>query len=279
MIFLLYFDVYFIGKQPWRINQDMHEIITMAWEHKLTIAELPTQENFPLPKREDHVPIKKQLTESIIETTPNISTTNKNITIEVVNEKVPKPIDHEKVYQEILTRVKVKNAELHSLRCDFKLKLFVAEKFKDDVIYFPWNLDFRGRAYPIPPNLSHLGSDLCRGLLYFDCAKPLGVTGFFWLKVHLANLYGNNKISLPEREAWVHENMENVIDCVKNPLYGSLWWSKADEPFHALAACIEIVKAIESGDPTTYHSRLAVHQDGSCNGLQHYAALGRDALG
>jgi DNA-directed RNA polymerase len=28
-----------------------------------------------------------------------------------------------------------------------------------------------------------------------------------------------------------------------------------------------------------YVCNLPVHQDGSCNGLQHYAALGRDALG
>eukprot|EP00961_Rhodomonas_salina_P118328 1592539-Rhodomonas_salina.1 len=31
--------------------------------------------------------------------------------------------------------------------------------------YFAHNLDFRGRAYPIPPHLNHLGSDICRGLL------------------------------------------------------------------------------------------------------------------
>ena len=34
-----------------------------------------------------------------------------------------------------------------------------------------------------------------------------------------------------------------------------------------------------AGDVTTYCSRLPVHQDGSCNGLQHYAALGRDLMG
>ena len=31
--------------------------------------------------------------------------------------------------------------------------------------------------------------------------------------------------------------------------------------------------------PTTYASRLPIHQDGTCNGLQHYAALGGDQLG
>ena len=29
--------------------------------------------------------------------------------------------------------------------------------------------------------------------------------------------------------------------------------------------------------PADYLCALPVHQDGSCNGLQHYAALGRDA--
>jgi DNA-directed RNA polymerase len=28
--------------------------------------------------------------------------------------------------------------------------------------YFPHNLDFRGRAYPIPPHLNHMGSDMSR---------------------------------------------------------------------------------------------------------------------
>lgn len=37
--------------------------------------------------------------------------------------------------------------------------------------------------------------------------------------------------------------------------------------------------ALASGDPATFRSRLPVQMDGSCNGLQHYAALSRDAPG
>ena len=59
----------------------------------------------------------------------------------------------------------MKNADLHSLRCDMQLKLWVAKQFISDRIFFPSNIDFRGRAYPIPPNLNHLGSDLCRGAI------------------------------------------------------------------------------------------------------------------
>jgi DNA-directed RNA polymerase len=51
--------------------------------------------------------------------------------------------------------------------------------------YFPHNLDFRGRAYPIPPHLNHLGSDICRSLLTFADKKPLGKHGLYWLKVAL----------------------------------------------------------------------------------------------
>jgi DNA-directed RNA polymerase len=42
---------------------------------------------------------------------------------------------------------------------------------------------------------------------------------------------------------------------------------------------MEIKAAIESGDPENYVCHFPVHQDGSCNGLQHYAALGRDEAG
>lgn len=37
--------------------------------------------------------------------------------------------------------------------------------------------------------------------------------------------------------------------------------------------------AINSGDPENFNCHFPVHQDGSCNGLQHYAALGRDLAG
>lgn len=36
---------------------------------------------------------------------------------------------------------------------------------------------------------------------------------------------------------------------------------------------------MRSPDPTAYLSSLPVHQDGTCNGMQHYAALGGDSQG
>jgi DNA-directed RNA polymerase len=42
---------------------------------------------------------------------------------------------------------------------------------------------------------------------------------------------------------------------------------------------MELRAALESEDPHAYLSTLPVHQDGTCNGLQHYAALGGDGQG
>jgi DNA-directed RNA polymerase len=218
-------------------------------------------------------------------------------------------------------RARKKNTELHSLRCDMEYKLAIAREFgREERFFFPHNVDFRGRAYPMHPHLNHLGSDLCRGLLHFADARPLGPNGLRWLYVQAANLWGQgvDKLPLEGRVKWVEDNLGAVLDNAADPfrrppgaappppdlaaagaaaapdagheLLSSLagapagdrhtpYWHRADAPFQFLATCLDIGAALASGDPASYRSRLPVHQDGSCNGLQHYAALGRDLTG
>ncbi|CAM8991262.1 unnamed protein product [Rhodiola kirilowii] len=174
------------------------------------------------------------------------------------------------------------NMERHSQRCDIELKLAVARKMKDEEgFYFPHNLDFRGRAYPLHPHLNHLGSDLCRGILEFGEGRPLGNSGLRWLKIHLANLFagGVDKLSFEGRIAFTEGHIDDIFDSADRPLEGNRWWLKAEDPFQCLAVCINLAEAVRSSSPETYVSHIPVHQDGSCNGLQHYAALGRDKLG
>lgn len=83
-------------------------------------------------------------------------------------------------------------------------------------------MDFRGRAYPIPPHLNHIGNDLCRGLLLFSKSKPLGEAGLRWLRIHLANVYGFDKASFAEREAFAIEHEADMRDSVRDPLGVSL---------------------------------------------------------
>lgn len=86
----------------------------------------------------------------------------------------------------------------HSLRSDFNLKLNIARSFGTlDRFYYPHNLDFRGRVYPVPPHLNHIGNDLSRGLLTFADGRKLGKSGLKWLKIHCANLMGKDKATLP----------------------------------------------------------------------------------
>lgn len=50
-------------------------------------------------------------------------------------------------------------------------------------------MDFRGRVYPCPPHLNHLGSDMARSLLCFAKGEPLGFNGLNWLKVSLELIF------------------------------------------------------------------------------------------
>jgi DNA-directed RNA polymerase len=162
----------------------------------------------------------------------------------------------------------------------------------------PHNVDFRGRAYPVPPHLNHIGDDLSRGLLLFAEARPLGKTGLRWLKIHLANVFGYDKASFDEREQFVDERLDKIKDSAEKPLdvrlhfafesthaymlsllQGDKWWQKADDPWQCLSTCMELNAAMNSPTPALFESRLPVHQDGTCNGLQHYAALGGDEAG
>ena len=78
---------------------------------------------------------------------------------------------------------------------------------------------------------------------------------------------------------FVEEHLADIRDSAEHPLDGQRWWTKADDPWQCLATCMELRDALESPDPEAYECPLPVHQDGTCNGLQHYAALGGDAQG
>ncbi|XP_046956723.1 DNA-directed RNA polymerase, mitochondrial isoform X1 [Lynx rufus] len=170
--------------------------------------------------------------------------------------------------------------EMHSLRSDALYRLSLAQHLRHCVFWLPHNMDFRGRTYPCPPHFNHLGSDLARALLEFAQGRPLGPRGLDWLKIHLVNLTGLKKREpLRARLVFADEVMEDILDSADRPMTGRKWWMEVEEPWQALACCMEIARAVRAPDPAAYISHFPVHQDGSCNGLQHYAALGRDSIG
>ncbi|XP_068836754.1 DNA-directed RNA polymerase, mitochondrial isoform X12 [Capricornis sumatraensis] len=189
------------------------------------------------------------------------------------------PADKAEMRRELARRLKVAR-EMQSLRADALYRLSLAQHLRNHVFWLPHNMDFRGRTYPCSPHFNHLGSDLARALLEFAQGRPLGPHGLDWLKIHLVNLTGLKKReSLQTRRDYADAVMEDILDSAERPMTGRKWWMEADEPWQTLACCMEIARVVHSPDPTTYISHFPVHQDGSCNGLQHYAALGRDSTG
>ncbi|KAL2896218.1 DNA-directed RNA polymerase 2 chloroplastic/mitochondrial [Bienertia sinuspersici] len=236
-----------LGNTKWRVNKKVLNIVDRIWANGGCLADLVDQYDVLLPEKPD------------TEDEPQLQK-----------------------WKWQVRAVKKENRERHSQRCDVELKLAVARRMKDEEgFFYPHNVDFRGRAYPMHPYLNHLGSDMCRGILEFAEGRALGKSGLYWLKIHLANLYagGVDKLSLEGRITFTENHLDDIFDSADKPLEGRRWWLEAEDPFQCLAACIDLAEALRSPFPEEFISHIPVHQDGSCNGLQHYAALGRDKLG
>lgn len=52
----------------------------------------------------------------------------------------------------------------------------------------------------------------------FDKGKELGESGLKWLKIHLANIAGNDKASFSERVKFVEDHYDDIYDSADNPL-------------------------------------------------------------
>ncbi|CDJ28629.1 LOW QUALITY PROTEIN: uncharacterized protein EMH_0001870 [Eimeria mitis] len=256
-----------LGSVPWQINKELLHVLQAAWAAGESLGKMPSRNSVPiddlLQQHEAQQQQQQQQQQGGTTTTSSASTSSSS-------EKRSLLMRH-LMQQE--TRMK-------SERPSFLLKLETAENFAvSSALYFPHNIDFRGRCYPLPPHLNHMGDDVSRALLRFARSKPLGDSGWRWLRIHLANLFGHNKVSFEDRRRWTDTRMEQILAAAEEPLQHKQFWGAADEPWQALAAILEIAAAVRSGDPPAFYSKLPVHLDGTCNGLQHYAALNRDLRG
>ncbi|ORY52388.1 DNA/RNA polymerase [Rhizoclosmatium globosum] len=119
-----------------------------------------------------------------------------------------------------------------SQRCDFL----------GQTIYFPHNVDFRGRAYPIPAHLNHM--------------EAVGRTRLEMAQIQVANLMGNNKISFDERAKYAEDHIDDIMDSADKPLEGKRWWLTAEDPWQMLATCFELTEALRSPNPLEYALEL-----------------------
>lgn len=158
-------------------------------------------------------------------------------------------------------------------------KLEQARKFKHfDALYYPHNADFRGRLYPLVSGINPQSDGLGKSLLHFAYGVPLGSDGVKWLKVHLANCNGQDKLSLEDRVKWADDNQISILMVAEDPLNHRSMWEETDSPWQYLAACLEYSKYIKSGEGEEFLSTLAISFDGTNNGTQHLAAFAHDEI-
>lgn len=241
---VLYSAVNAIQATPWRINTAVLDVLRVLWDAGRGVDTLPARLDTPLPPK------------------PHDIATNKPAC---------------KEWSRAASKVYEHNAKLQSKRISLCKMLYIAEKFsKEEAIYFPHQLDFRGRLYAVPSYLTPQGDDVAKGLLTFAGGKPIGVQGVWWLKIHLANTFGVDKCSLEGRVQWTDDHLHQILATAHDPLR-DLWWHDADKPWQFLAACLEFRGYTLEG--VTYSSTLPVSVDGTCNGLQNFSAMLRDEVG
>jgi len=167
-------------------------------------------------------------------------------------------------------RVKTSGTHDHTLKRQVEL----ANKFVDfEEIFFPHSCDFRSRIYPLVPVLNPQSDDLGKALLHFAHGVPIGEHGDRWLKIHMANSYGNDKVSLDERVKWTEDNEVTIMMIAKDPMSMRSAWETVDSPWQYLAACYEYADYKASGQGKAFVSTLNCGLDGSCNGIQHLASI------
>lgn len=247
-----------IQRTAWRVNSPVLRVLEELWASGRGEAGLPARDDVPVPEKPVWV------TEGMARA-----------------DMTPPQLEEFMAWKRRAAEKHQENGKLRGARWETAQKLWVAREFcEDDEIYFPHTLDFRGRVYPVPALLNPQGDDMAKGLLQFAWGRPLGENGWFWLAVHIANLWGVDKCSFEERAAWTLANSDQLVDSGENPLDGERCWMTADDganPWQALAACIEWAGFQRQGSEWVSH--LPIHMDGSCSGLQHLSALLRDPQG
>jgi DNA-directed RNA polymerase len=235
-----------IQETPWQLNRPLYEILHRVWRKK-----------------------KPQAVVGPFKTV-----------------KVPAPLPEDKTPYELYRERgrERKAAEWHNkqvlvnkvlMRSRLAAALWLS---KEEAIYFPHHIDWRGRAYAVPQVVNPHADDPGRALIEFREGKPLGERGAYWLSVHLANLYGGlSKRPFAERVRWVSDQREAILDLADRPFGGKEFWAKADKRWRFLAAALDYARYAREGEGINVHTPIAM--DGTCNGLQHLSALGRDPEG
>lgn len=209
--------------------------------------------------------------------------------------RTPDEMEEIKLYSKAMTQWHTNNASSRGKMMDAYQAVKVANLLKDkERFYYVHSLCFRGRLYPCGKYLTPQGNGIAKGLLQFADAVSLGQYGYWHLCIHVAGVYGEDKVPLENRIAWVHAHSRQIMDTWTDPASTREFWGEADKPYMFLATCLELaqiwmthgkkVLTIVSkegckGYAADFKSQIPCAQDGSCNGIQHFSAMLADPVG
>lgn len=253
---MVYATVNAIQNTAWQINRDVLALVEELADKGLSMGKLPTAEREPMPNKPADI---------------------------ASNEEARKE------WRRKAHAVKEKNHIRDNRALELSRVLTTATRLKGhDAIFFPHNMDFRGRIYPISHFLTPQGDDLQKALLKFAQGKPLGPDGSAYLALHGANCMGvtpqGRKVStmtLDERTQWIVDNSAEICAVANDPL-GYKWWADTENPLMFFAFCVEwdnYMELAKEGRGHEYVCALPVSIDGTCNGLQHFSAMLKDPIG
>lgn len=240
----VYAAVNTIQETPWKINRDVLNVMQYAWDNDMPLGGLPRREREDLPTKPHDIDYN---------------------------------LESRKAWACEARKIHDANAKLLGARINISKKLWTARKFVDEAeLYFPHHLDWRSRIYPLcgTGTVNPQSNDSGKALLHFAKGIPLGEAGGFWLCVHVANLFGIDKITMEDRVLWTMTHKDELLACAADPIRNQMWVD-ADKPWCALAAIFEFAGFMEQGDDFVSH--LPIAMDGSNNGVQHLSAMGLDA--
>ena len=236
---------------PWQINRPLLAITRSLWDSGQEWGGLPAREDRPLPS----YPFNKE----------------------------PAAMDEEerqqfKNWSKKRNEIYTFNNRTVSKRIQVERTLQIGEQYsKYDEFYYVWQNDFRSRKYASSTFMSPQSADWSKALLVFRDGKPINNwDDARWLCIHGANLYGNDKVTLDQRESWAWDNADEIKRVADNP-YDNVWWLDADKPYQFLGWCLEFTGLVRQG--WGFMSNFPTSVDGSCNGLQHLSAILRDERG
>lgn len=251
---IVYEAINHLQNTQWQVNKRVLDVVKALWEEGRAVAELPD--------REDELLIPYPYPDRAKASEENWSEEE----IEII-----------KKWKRDTYEIHKRNVQKRSVRLLVSQIIRIADQFAAyDTIWFPHQMDFRGRLYPIPVLLQPQGTDLSKGLLHFARGKPVDNESIKWLQIHGANVYGYDKENYENRACWTKSRSSEILSYAENPLLNR-GWTEADKPFQFLAFCFEYRDYLSN--PESFRTHIPIQLDGTCNGLQHYSALLRDPVG